>query len=61
MNIFFSLWTLLPFLDLAPITPSIFLHEADPATVAIVIVVIVLFVTFIGYLIWKAIRDRRDS
>ncbi len=60
MNILFSLWTLLPFLDMAS-TPSIFVHKPDPAKVAFIIVVLVLFLAFIGYLIWKSIRDKKES
>ncbi len=53
--------TLFPFLDIAPMTPSVYVNSADPATVIVVLLVLVLFLGFVGYLVWKSIRSRHDK
>lgn len=62
MNLFFSLWTLFPFLDLV-ITPPPEITtptgEPSPAMSPVPIIVLVLFLIFIGYLIWNALKKKK--
>lgn len=72
MNILFSLWNLLPFLDLiweptfTP-TPTAVLDQViepqvtSPETsfTGLLLIVLVLFLTFIGYLIWNALKKKK--
>lgn len=64
MNLFFSLWTLFPFLDVAfgpSFSSDVDASTFDPVTKGILIAVLVLFLAFVGYLIWKSIKDKRDD
>lgn len=61
MNLFYFLPFCFPFLDLAPIGPVINHGTTSPETKAIIIGLLVVFLAFVGYLIWKAIKNKRDG
>ncbi len=60
MNCFLSLWRLLPFLDQAPVTPSL-PADAEPASIVVFILVLILLLIFVGYLLWSAIQNKRSK
>ena len=72
MNILFSLWNLLPFLDIA-ITPRSTATPtplADPVVTPVptqaasgipgtLLIVLIIFLIFIGILIWKTLKKKK--
>ena len=72
MSIFFSVWNLLPFLDIVieprfTPTPTVVLDQViepqplppDTSFTGLLLIVLVLFLAFIGCLIWNALKKKK--
>ena len=73
MNLFFSFWTIFPFLDLvitprSTPTPLPLLDQVvtpqttvtpDSSLTKLLLLLLILFLTFIGCLIWSALKKKK--